>query len=320
MARLAFFGTPDFAVPSLEAVLATRELGHEVVLVVCQPDRPKGRGKSVLPPPVKVCAAAAGIPVAQPATLKKGTPAGDEFFDRFSDLRVDLAVVTAYGRILPRRLLALPPRGFVNVHASLLPRWRGAAPIQRAIEAGDAQTGVCLMDMIFELDAGDVYVERRMPIAPEDDAATLTPKLAALGKATLLEHLPALIEGKLPKTPQPSDGVTYAHMLRKEEGNLDFAQPAVDLCRQVRAMHPWPGSYTTLEGEVLKLFVARPVEDPRAITAPPGTILSVGEELVVATRDGAIAFGEGQLPNKRRMPIAELLRGRPMATGVSLGT
>lgn len=311
MARLAFFGTPDFAVPSLEALLHFD--AHEVVCVVCQPDRPKGRGKAVQPPPVKVCAQNAGLSVLQPTTLKKGTPDGDSFYDEFQKLQVDLAVVTAYGRIIPRRVLATPARGFVNVHASLLPRWRGAAPIQRAIEAGDAETGVCLMDMVFELDAGDVYAQANLAIAPDETSAELTPRLATLGKEMLIRHLDDLLAGRMTKTPQDETKVIYAHMLRKEEGKLDWHKPTRQLMNHVRAMHPWPGSYTSFGGEVLKLFAAAEVRVDEK--SPPGTVLENTPRLLVATKDGAIAFGEGQFPGKKRMPFDVLMRGKEIPLG-----
>lgn len=310
MARLAFFGTPEFAVPSFEALLEAP--GHEVVLVVCQPDRPKGRGKAVLPPPVKARALEAGFPVEQPSTLKKGTPDGDAFFERFSALDVDLAVVAAYGRILPKRILALPKRGFVNVHASLLPRWRGAAPIQRAIEAGDEETGVCLMDMIYELDAGDVYLEKRIPIAPDDDGETLTKKLAALGKEALRDGLEGLLAGTLEKTPQPLEGVTYAHMLEKDEGRIRWDRPARDVVNHARAMYPWPGAWTELAGETLKLFKPSLAEGVDVDALPPGTVTAADHRLLVVAAGGAVAFAEGQLPGKKRMAIGDLVRGRPI--------
>lgn len=314
MARLAFFGTPEFAVPSLEALL---HLGHhEIVCVVCQPDRPKGRGKAVQAPPVKICAQNENLPVLQPATLKKGTPDGEDFYHTFQALSVDLAVVTAYGRIIPRRVLEIPRRGFVNVHASLLPRWRGAAPIQRCIEAGEQFTGVCLMDMVYELDAGDVYAVQRLPIEPQDTSAELTTRLAALGKSMLIEHLDDILTGRLEKTPQDESQVTYAHMLRKEEGRLDWQKSTYELRNHVRAMHPWPGSYTMFKGEVLKLF--DPTEVATEQTHVPGTVLQNTPRLVVSTKDGAIAFGEGQFQGKKRLTFDVLSRGKEVPVGTVL--
>lgn len=315
MARLAFFGTPDFALPSLEALLDARARGHELALVVCQPDRKKGRGKKVQFPPVKERALAAGVEVAQPATLKKGTEPGDTFRARFDALSIDLAVVAAYGRILPRGVLAMPKLGFVNVHGSLLPRWRGAAPVQRAIEAGDEETGACLMDMIFELDAGDVFACASTPIDDDDDGGTLSAKVAALGKELLDEHLEALLRSELAREPQPEDGVTYADMLKKEEGEVRWARPAREVNDHARAMTPWPGAYTSFEGETLKLFAPRVVDGSGA----PGEVLRADDALVVATEDGAVSFAEAQLPGKKRMPVEALVRGRPIPVGARLG-
>ncbi|MBI1946102.1 MAG: methionyl-tRNA formyltransferase [Deltaproteobacteria bacterium] len=312
MARLAFFGTPALAATQLEALLAS---AHDVVLVVAQPDRPAGRGKQLQPPPTKVLALARGVEVAQPETLKKETPSGEAFFTLFSSKKVDLAVVAAYGRIIPRRLLELPPRGFVNVHASLLPRWRGAAPIQRALEAGDAKTGVCLMHMVPELDAGDVYATAEVAIDPNDDGETLTAKVAAAGARLLSTNLDALITGALPRVPQRTEGVTYAEQLEKHHGGVDWTKSARQLVDHARAMHPWPGAFTSLGDEVLKLFSPSLAPGQGA----PGAVLSAGDGLVVACGAGAVRFGEAQLPNKRRMPVAELVKGRPIAVGTVLG-
>lgn len=312
MARLAFFGTPELAAECFRAVLDVP--GHDVVAAVCQPDKPRGRGHKLEPPPVKQVATERGVPVLQPTTWKAGTDDGEAAFAAWTELRVDLAVVAAYGRILPKRLLASAPRGFVNVHASLLPRWRGAAPIQRCIEAGDAETGVCLMDMIYELDAGDVFARRSIPIAPDDDGETLGAKIARLGADMLRAHLDDLVAGRLPRAPQPADGVTYAKMLAKEEGRVDFARPTRQVVDHARAMHPWPGAYATLDGEALKLFRPRAADGRGA----PGTILASRDALVVATADGAVAFADAQLPGKRRMTVAEIARGKPLPVGAVL--
>jgi methionyl-tRNA formyltransferase len=273
--KLAFFGTPDFALPALDAVAAHCSAhGDELCLVVCQPDKPRGRGKKMQPPPTKSRAIALGIPVEQPPTLKQGTPSGDAFFELLTSLELDLAVVAAYGRILPGRVLRAPKQEMVNVHASLLPRWRGAAPIQRAIEAGDTETGVCLMHMVFKLDAGDVYGRASTPISDDDDAAILSARLGALGHGLLLEHLPALLRGELSRTPQPDEGVTYAEMLNKDDGALDFSRPARALFNQCRAMVPWPGSFTTMAGEPLKLFAPRMA----AGSGAPGSVLDAGND------------------------------------------
>ncbi|MFZ9886268.1 MAG: methionyl-tRNA formyltransferase [Myxococcota bacterium] len=319
MARLAFFGTPAFALPSLTALLEERANGHEVCLVVCQPDRPKGRGKAVQFPPVKELALAHSIEVAQPCTWKKGTPDGDHFRAKLAALDLDLVVVAAYGRILPRGVLALARRGFVNVHGSLLPRWRGAAPVQRAIEAGDEVTGACLMDMVEELDAGDVYASAQIPIAPDDDGESLSQKVAVIGHDLLRTHLAALLEGSLSRRPQPSEGATYAHMLQKEEGLVRWTSSAQDVVNHARAMTPWPGAYTMLDGEVLKLFGPH-VHASRETLAAPGTVLGTSPGLVVATGDGAVCFAEAQLPGKRRLLVEELVRGRSIPPGLVLAS
>ena len=312
MARLAFFGTPELAAVQLRALLSSR---HEVVLVVAQPDRPKGRGQKLEPPPVKALALQHGLPIAQPETLKKDSPSGEMFFEALSSAAVDLAIVAAYGRIIPRRLLELPKRSFVNVHASLLPRWRGAAPIQRAIEAGDALTGVCLMHMVAGLDEGDVYARAQLPIEPADDGETLTAKVAASGAQLLLEHIDALLQGSLARVPQPDEGVTYAHQLSKDEGRIDWSKGARRVRDHARAMHPWPGAFSSLDGETLKLF-----QPEHALsTGPAGVVLGTADGLVVGTGDGAVAFMQAQLPNKKRMQVSDFVRGRPIAAGTILG-
>lgn len=313
MARIAFFGTPELAATQLRTLLATQ---HDVVLVVVQPDRPKGRGQKLEPPPVKALALGHHLQVVQPETLKKDTPSGEDFFRLFAASRVDMAVVAAYGRIIPRRLLDLPQRGFVNVHASLLPRWRGAAPIQRCIEAGDTVAGVCLMHMVPQLDAGDVYARAEVPVTEDDDGETLTRKVADAGAVLLSEHIDALLDGKLPRVPQPTAGITYANQLTKDEGRIDWSRGARGVRNHARAMHPWPGAFTTLDGEVLKLFM--PSAAPEH--GEPGVVLRAGgEALVVGTGDGAVAFREAQLPNRKRMAVADLVRGRPIPAGIVLG-
>ncbi len=310
MARLAFFGTPELAATCLASLL--EQSRHDVVVAVCQPDRPQGRGHKLEAPPVKKLALDRGIPILQPQTLKKDSVDGDAFFAAFSDLRVDLAVVAAYGRIIPKRVLALPPREFVNVHGSLLPRWRGAAPIQRALEAGDPETGVCLMHMVAALDAGDIYATGRLAIDDDDDAASLTKKMAALGGSMLREHVDALAEGALPRVPQSDEGVTYAEMLKKEEARLDFTEPARKVFNHARAMQPWPGTVVEIDGtgpaasgacapEVLKLFGPRLTElDTSSVV--PGTLVDVDQDrgAVFACIDRGIAFAQVQRPNKGR--------------------
>ena len=313
MARLAFFGTPELAATCAAAVFeACADGRHQLVLGVCQTDKPVGRGHKVEPPPTKRVLSALGVPMLQPSTLKKDTPDGEAFFEAFQAADVDLAIVVAYGRIIPRRLLALPPRGFVNVHASLLPRWRGAAPIQRAIEAGDPETGVCLMDMVAELDAGDVFAERRFAIDDDDTGETLAVKVGAHGASLLRQHLDDLLEGRLPRVPQPSDGITYAEMLRKDEATIDFNRPARAVFDRCRAFVPWPGSQTVLGGELIKLFDPR-LTDVDTRGAVPGAVLDVTREqgVLLACQDRAVAFGRVQRPNKGPLPAWQWAQSRP---------
>ena len=313
MARFAFFGTPEFAVPSLEALISLSELDHEIGLVVCQPDKPKGRGKKVLAPPVKERALEHNLLVTQPKTLKAGTEDGEAFFDLFQSLNIDLAVVAAYGRIIPNRLLKNPGSGFLNVHGSLLPRWRGAAPIQRAIQAGDTQTGVALMDMVFELDAGDVYTASAVNISDDDDALTLSAQLAQKGKTLLIDHIPQILAGNLPKTPQPPEGITYAAMLEKSESRLDWNLSARQLFNHIRAMYPWPGSLTYCEGAPLKLFSPYLVDE--SSIGQCGLIRHSSKELHVQTGQGIIGFREIQQQSRKKVRVEDFLRGHRFAKG-----
>ena len=312
MARLAFFGTPALAATCLQALLDRHDKHeHDLVVVVCQPDRPQGRGQKVEAPPVKQLALTRNIEVLQPSTLKKDTPDGEAFFARFAALQVDLAVVAAYGRIVPRRVLDLAPRGFVNIHASLLPRWRGAAPIQRALQAGDRQTGVCLMHMVPALDAGDVYAKDTVAISDDDDGATLTDKVAACGAGLLSRHLDDLLAGRLARAPQPDDGVTYAEMLTKDEANVPFEKNARAVFDHCRAMVPWPGNHTTIDGELLKLF-SPSLTDVDTTGVAAGTLFDVDRDrgALFACADRAIAFAQLQRPSKARVPAWQWAQGR----------
>jgi methionyl-tRNA formyltransferase len=277
--RIVFAGTPEFAVSSLRA--AARH--HEVVAVYTQPDRPAGRGRGLAPSPVKLEAVARGIPVFQPESLK------DEAAQRqLRDLQPDLMVVVAYGLILPKAVLAIPTHGCWNVHASLLPRWRGAAPIQRAIQAGDAKTGVCLMQMEAGLDTGPVLLHQELPIAATDTGGQLHDKLAELGAQVLSDGLGLLRAGIKPiARPQPEQGVTYAHKLDKAEAKLDWAQDAAALARTVRAFNPWPIAEATLAGERVRIHGAVALDEAHG--RAPGTVLAAG-------RDGIdIGCGQGVL-------------------------
>ena len=277
--RIVFAGTPEFAVSSLRA--AARH--HEVVAVYTQPDRPAGRGRGLAPSPVKLEAVARGIPVYQPESLKDAAAQ-----QQLRDLQPDLMVVVAYGLILPKAVLAIPTHGCWNVHASLLPRWRGAAPIQRAIQAGDAKTGVCLMQMEAGLDTGPVLLHQELPIAATDTGGQLHDKLAELGAQVLSDGLGLLRAGIKPiARPQPEQGVTYAHKLDKAEARLDWAQGADVLARTVRAFNPWPIAEATLAGERVRIHGAVALDEAHG--QAPGTVLA-------ASRDGIdIACGQGAL-------------------------
>jgi methionyl-tRNA formyltransferase len=276
--RVVFAGTPEFSVPCLEACRAS---GAQVVAVYTQPDRPAGRGRKLTPSPVKQAALAADIPVEQPESLKS-----DEARATLAAYAPDLMVVVAYGLILPRKVLAIPRLGCWNVHASLLPRWRGAAPIQRAILAGDSESGVDLMQMEAGLDTGPVLLERRTPISGEDTGGSLHDRLSMLGADVLAEGLARVMAGEsLAAQAQPDEGVTYAHKLDKAEARLDFTRPAIELERQVRAFDPWPVAEGEVAGEMLRIWAARAIEGSGA----PGSVLGISREGI------DIACGEGVL-------------------------
>ncbi len=307
--RVVFAGTPDFAVPPLEALL---DMGHRVVAVYTQPDRPAGRGRKPRPSPVKRRAEAAGLPVRQPATLRDA----DEQ-RALADLRPDVMVVVAYGLILPPRVLQIPPLGCLNIHASLLPRWRGAAPIQRAILAGDAETGVTIMQMDEGLDTGAMLAFARTPIGEEETAATLHDRLSRLGAELLVETLARLQEGRIEALPQDESRATYAEKLAKSEAVLDWRRPARELLRQVQAFNPWPVAETTLDGRQLRIWRARALDE--TTDRPPGTVLRAsGDGIDVATGDGVLRLLEVQPAGKRAMAAGDYANARDL-TGRRLG-
>ncbi len=295
-------GTPVLAVPSLQACQAV----GEVVAVVTQPDRPRDRGQAVQASAVKLAAEAAGLRVLQPVALK-----GTDFAQTLSALSPEVAVVVAYGRLLPAGVLAAPAQGCLNVHASLLPRWRGAAPIQWAIAEGDAETGVCLMRMEAGLDTGPVLGVQREPILLLDTAETLGGRLALLAGQLLLSALPRFFQGELRAVPQPEEGVTLARLVRKEDGWLDFQKAARVLERRLRAFTPWPGAWTTLQGRLLK--VHRVEVGTRA--GAPGTVLSTEAGLDVACGEGSLRILEVQPEGKRRMGVKDFLLGHRLVPG-----
>ncbi len=294
-------GTPDFAVPALDAVAAA----HEVVAVYCQPPRPAGRGKRERPAPVQARAEALGLTVRHPESLRGADAQAD-----FSALDADVAVVAAYGLILPAPVLDAPRHGCLNIHASLLPRWRGAAPIQRAVMAGDAETGISIMRMEAGLDTGPVLLREATPIGPGDTAGDLHDRLAAMGARLMVQALERL-EALAPE-PQPEAGVTYAAKIDKAETRIDWTRPADAVDRHIRALSPVPGAWTAAGPVRLKLLRSRPV----AGSGPPGTVL---DGLTVACGAGAVEITEGQREGRRPMAAAELLRGTAIAPGTRLG-
>jgi methionyl-tRNA formyltransferase len=304
-------GTPSFAVPTLEAFI---QAGWPIVGVVCQPDRPAGRGQQVLPPPVKELAVTHGLPVYQPERIRRNP----EFLEQVRALNPALIVVVAYGNILPPELLEIPRYGCLNVHASLLPKYRGAAPIQWSVIEGDTLTGVTLMRMDEGMDTGDMLAKAELEIAPDDTALSLAPKLANLGAQLALEQIPNWIAGKLPAVPQDNSQATMAPKLTKETGVLDWNKSAVALHNLVRGVQPWPGASTTLFGQPLKV-VGTSVDKGHSGT--PGEILALTPEgWVVGTGQGALVLTHVQLPGKPPRPAADLARGlRDLHVGTRLG-
>jgi methionyl-tRNA formyltransferase len=317
--RIVFAGTPEFAVPSLSALIEAADATPkrppiQVVAVYTQPDRPAGRGRQLQASPVKSLALATGLPVVQPASLKKDPDA----IRQLAAFGADLMVVVAYGLLLPAAVLEAPRLGCVNVHASLLPRWRGAAPIQRALLAGDTETGVCIMRMEAGLDTGPVYHRVHTPIGPRDTAADLHDRLADLGATALLDALPGIADGTLAAEPQSEDSVTYAHKLTKEEAIIDWNQSAEAIERAVRAFNPWPVAQTQLETETLRIWEAE-ANPERTVTERPGTVIAAGKSgIEVATGQGALRIVRLQPSGKRAMGAADYLNARSM-DGVRLG-
>ncbi len=303
--RIVFAGTPHFAVPCLQAALRS---GHEVVGVYTQPDRPAGRGRELVPSAVKVLAQQCNVPVFQPGDFKS-----PEARAQLEALKPDLMIVVAYGMILPRSVLRIPRLGCWNVHASLLPRWRGAAPIQRALLAGDTRTGVCLMKMEAGLDTGPVMISLETPIAPDDTTGTLHNRLATLGAQLVEDALKLLRVGLSPAAqPQAADGVTYARKMEKAEARLDLALPAVELERAVRAFYPWPVAELQLEGERLRVHQAEVVADAPA--AAPGTLLEADRRgILLATGAGGLRLLRVQREGGRPVGAADYLNARPLA-------
>jgi len=302
--RVAFAGTPEFAACALDAIAAA---GYEIPLVLTQPDRPAGRGMKLMPSPVKQLALDRGFQVDQPERLRT-----DEQRAALVACAPDVLVVAAYGLLLPKAVLDLPRYGCLNIHASLLPRWRGAAPIHRAIEAGDGQTGITIMQMDEGLDTGPMLLHRALPILPDDTTGSLHDRLAALGAECILEALAALSDGGLTPVPQPEAGVTYAAKIGRAESALDWSRPAAELDCAIRAFNPFPGAVGTLRDTVIKIWAV----EKAAGSGKPGTVLSAGDDgIVVACGEGALRLLQLQRPGSKRLAAGEFLRGFSVSAG-----
>jgi methionyl-tRNA formyltransferase len=311
--RVVFMGSPEFAVPCLRA-LAGR---HEVALVVSQPDKPAGRGGRLAAPPVKVAAEELGLPVIQPRSARTG-----ELQGALAGTGAELAVVVAYGKILPRAVLEALPRGCINVHGSILPRYRGAAPVQWAVIHGEAETGVTIMQLDEGMDTGPTLLERRVAIEPEETAGELLARLAPIGAEALLEAIDGLAAGTLQAVPQDHARATHAPMLAKADGAIDFARPAGAVAARIRGVDPWPGAYAQLRGQTVKLFRAR-AEDAGAPGAPgtPGTVIAIDATGAhVACGEGSVVIRELQAAGRKRLTAAQFAAGRGIAVGDVLAT
>jgi methionyl-tRNA formyltransferase len=317
-ARIVFMGSPDFALPVLRSLLQS---AHEVVAVYTQPDRPAGRGRALQAPPAKTLALAHGVPVFQPARVS----APDSVVE-LARLAPDLIAIAAYGQILKQPVLDLPRRGVLNVHPSLLPRHRGAAPVAAAILAGDEETGVTIMRTELALDAGPILAQRRVPISPHDTTGTLTERLAEEGADLLMEVLPAWLEGGLTPTPQDASKATYAPTLRKEDGRVDWGLPAEDIWRRARAFTPWPGPFTYLDGQPLRLLDTWPLTGAdegqpvgTVVPCPPAVAVPDQAGFAVVTARGLLAIIRLQLAGRRALPATDFLRGQRGLMGKRLG-
>lgn len=305
--NVIFFGTPQFAVPTLDAILASR---HRVVGVVTQPDKPRGRGQKPSDAPVKARAVTMGLPLLQPPTLKD-----PDVLDRLRALHADIGVVAAYGKILTEAVLAIPPMGMINVHASLLPKYRGAAPVHRAVMAGETKTGVTIMRVVRALDAGAMLAIAERPIGPDETSDEVERGLAVLGAHLLVQTLDRLAAGPIDEVAQEDGAATYAHRLTKEDGVVDWTRSAGEIHNQIRGLHPWPHAYTFIEGQ--RLILLRSAWSPVDASVPPGTIVTAqGDELRVATGRGTLAIVELQAEGRRPARTREFLAGRRIAPGL----
>jgi len=306
--KVLYFGTPRFAVPTLELILQS---SHTVVGVVTQPDRPRGRGHHVTASPVKAVALTHGLPVLQPTRMKD-----DEWLDQVRALGADIGVVAAYGRILPQTLLDIPPRGLVNVHASLLPRWRGAAPIHRAVIAGDAITGVTIMRVVLALDAGPMLATVDTQIEAHDTSETLEERLAAAGGRLLVETLDQLTAGPVPEIPQDESLVTYAERLQRTESAIDWTRPAQQIDRQIRGLQPWPLAVGHLAGRAVGLLHSAVVSASHEAAAPGTVMLASGDDVHVACGQGVLALTRVKPEGRRPMAARDFLNGGGIAAGM----
>jgi methionyl-tRNA formyltransferase len=312
--KVVFMGTPSFAVPTLEALL---ESEFSVIGVVTQPDRPRGRGQTLSASPVKELAQAHGLPILQPEKMKQ-----PEFLKELEQWKPDVIVVTAFGRILPKIILHLPPRGCLNVHASLLPRYRGAAPIQWAIINGESETGLTTMLMDEGMDTGAILLQEPVPIDPEETAGELSVRLAHIGGRLLIETLRGWTSQKITPIAQDGSKATMAPLLKKEDGNLPWNRKALEIANRIRGLSPWPGAYTFCQEERLTIWKGSPFVDPektRSSDETPGTIINVGKEnLLVRTGDGFLSVTEIQPANRKRMPVSQFVSGHRVTRGMKL--
>jgi methionyl-tRNA formyltransferase len=318
--KLIFAGTPEFAAVALAAL---HQAGHEIVLVLSQPDRPAGRGMKLQVSPVKQFALAHGMPVAQPRSLRldgkypEDAQAAQQVLNAAG---ADAMVVAAYGLILPQWVLDLPRLGCFNIHASLLPRWRGAAPIHRAIEAGDSHTGITIMQMDAGLDTGDMLLVRSIPILPTDTTGSLHDRLATLGGDLMVQTLTQAAQGSLAPVKQPLEGITYASKIDKSEAAIDWAQPAQTICQRIRAFNPFPGASTQLNGETLKIWAAQASGSSAAASQSCGEIMALAQtDIAVAAMNSVVTITELQRPGGKRLGVADFLRGNTLLVGQVLG-
>ena len=307
--NLVFCGTPQFAVPTLDALAAS---GFNIQLVVTQPDRPKGRGLEMVASPVKLSALRLGLPITQPDKIKTN----EEFRARLVALKPDAIVVVGYGRIIPQWMLDLPPHGNINLHASLLPKYRGAAPIQWAIAHGETVTGVTTMRIDAGLDTGDILEQRELPIATDDTAETVAPRLASIGAGLTVETMQGLQSGSIHPRPQDNSRATLAPILKKEDGLVDFSRSATEVFNRIRGLQPWPGAYTKFRGKTLQMWRARPFDNP----LPPGELKADANRLLAGCGSGtSLELLELQLEGKKRMSASDFLHGYRPQPGEKLG-